>query len=84
MSRIHMLTVNGQDYLVPYPVKKLRAAILKAVRAGGGYVSIPPQSSGEELEVLISPGTRVSWRSFTVEPKEAQLAPVFPDFDSHK
>jgi hypothetical protein len=39
---IHRLTVDGRDYFLPDPVDELRDRILEAIKAGGGYVNIPP------------------------------------------
>ncbi len=54
--KIHRLTVDGQDYFLPDPIDELRAEILKAIRAGGGYVNIPPLRGGPGIDILFSPG----------------------------
>ena len=37
---IHRLTVDGKDYFLPSPIDTLRASILEAITAGGGYVTV--------------------------------------------
>lgn len=58
---VNRLTVDGKDYFLPDPVTALRASILAAVQAGGGYVNIPPLKSGSGVDILFSPGMPVSW-----------------------
>ncbi|MCU1403714.1 MAG: hypothetical protein JWQ43_17 [Glaciihabitans sp.] len=71
---VHRLTVDGKDYFLPDPVTDLRDEVLKAVRAGGGYVTIPPLKSGSGVDILFSPGMPVVWTKLDVggEP-EAQV-----------
>lgn len=64
---VHRLTVNGRDYFLPDPVTELRSEILAAVRAGGGYVHIPPVNSGPGIDLLFSPGMPVSWVELSVD-----------------
>ena len=59
--KIHRLTVDGRDYFLPDPIDELRAEILKAIRAGGGYVNIPPLRGGPGIDILFSPGMPVTW-----------------------
>ena len=46
MAMIHRLTVDGRDYFLPDPVTELKGRILEAIKAGGGYVNIPPLRGG--------------------------------------
>ena len=59
--KIHRLTVDGRDYFLPDPIDELRAEILKAIQAGGGYVNIPPLRGGPGIDILFSPGMPVTW-----------------------
>ena len=43
---MNRLTVDGRDYFLPEPVTELKAQILAAIQAGGGYVNIPPLRGG--------------------------------------
>ena len=63
---VHRLTVDGKDYFLPDPITALKTEILDAVRAGGGYVTIPPLKSGSGVEVLFSPGMPVVWTQLDV------------------
>lgn len=63
---INRLTVDGRDFFLPEPVTELRDAILEAIRAGGGYVTIPPLNSGKGIDILFSPGMPVSWAQITM------------------
>ena len=63
---VHRLTVDGRDYFLPEPVAELRAEILKAIQAGGGYVTIPPLRGGPGLDILFSPGMPVVWTQIDV------------------
>ena len=68
---VNRLTVDGKDYFLPDPVDDLRAKILEAVKAGGGYVNIPPLRSGPGIDILFSPGMPVTWTQIDVgEPAE--------------
>lgn len=71
--KIHRLTVDGRDYFLPDPIEELRAEILKAIQAGGGYVNIPPLRGGPGIDILFSPGMPVTWSLIDVggEPNEA-------------
>ena len=63
---VNRLTVDGKDYFLPEPVSELRANILEAVKAGGGYVNIPPLRSGPGVDILFSPGMPVTWTQIDV------------------
>lgn len=63
---INRLTVNGRDYFLPDPVDELKAQILAAIRAGGGYVNIPPLNGGSGVDILFSPGMPVVWTQISV------------------
>jgi hypothetical protein len=63
---VNRLTVDGKDYFLPEPVAELRAKILEAVKAGGGYVNIPPLRSGPGVDILFSPGMPVVWTQIDV------------------
>ena len=66
MTSINRLTVDGRDYFLPDPVTELREKILDAIRAGGGYVNIPPLRSGPGIDILFSPGMPVVWTRIDV------------------
>jgi hypothetical protein len=59
--KINRLTVDGRDYFLPDPIDELRGHILEAIRAGGGYVNIPPLRGGPGIDILFSPGMPVTW-----------------------
>jgi hypothetical protein len=63
---VNRLTVDGKDYFLPDPVTELRGKILEAVKAGGGYVNIPPLRSGPGVDILFSPGMPVVWTQLDV------------------
>lgn len=63
---INRLTVDGKDYFLPEPVTELKASILEAIKAGGGYVNIPPLRGGPGLDILFSPGMPVVWAQIEV------------------
>jgi hypothetical protein len=63
---VHRLSVDGRDYFLPEPVTQLRNNILEAIRAGGGYVNIPPLRSGPGVDILFSPGMPVLWTQLDV------------------
>jgi hypothetical protein len=63
---IHRLTVDGKDYFLPSSVDDLKAEILAAIKAGGGYVNIPPLRDGPGLDILFSPGMPVLWAQIEV------------------
>ena len=82
---VHRLTVDGRDYFLPEPVTELRAKILAAIQAGGGYVNIPPLKSGTGVDILFSPGMPVLWTQLDVGdpasgPAETQ-SPLDVDLD---
>lgn len=64
--KIHRLTVDGRDYFLPDPVDELRGRILEAIKAGGGYVNIPPLRGGPGIDILFSPGMPVTWSQIDV------------------
>ncbi|HWH97671.1 MAG TPA: hypothetical protein VNS80_04825 [Pseudolysinimonas sp.] len=66
MAIVNRLTVDGRDYFLPEPVKDLKAQILDAIRAGGGYVNIPPLRGGPGIDILFSPGLPVTWSQIDV------------------
>ncbi|MET0812817.1 MAG: hypothetical protein ABWY03_07165 [Microbacterium sp.] len=66
MASVNRLTVDGKDYFLPDPIDGLREKILEAVRAGGGYVNIPPLRSGPGVDILFSPGMPVVWTRIDV------------------
>ncbi|PJJ70853.1 hypothetical protein CLV46_0382 [Diaminobutyricimonas aerilata] len=70
--KINRLTVDGKDYFLPDPVTELRAQILEAVRAGGGYVNIPPLRGGPGIDILFSPGMPVTWTQIDVGGENAE------------
>lgn len=71
---VNRLTVDGRDYFLPHPVDELRGNILAAIRAGGGYVNIPPLRSGPGVDILFSPGMPVVWTQIEVgDPAPAPL-----------
>lgn len=81
---INRLTVDGKDYFLPDPVTELKSQILEAVRAGGGYVNIPPlKSGGSGLDILFSPGMPVTWTRLDVggAPEAGADAGQPSDFD---
>lgn len=88
MSIVHRLTVDGRDYFLPDPVTALKGQILEAIKAGGGYVNIPPLRGGPGIDILFSPGMPVTWSQIDVgdaggaaaEAAEAQSAPVDDNF----
>jgi hypothetical protein len=71
---IHRLTVDGRDYFLPDPVTELRGLILEAVRAGGGYVTIPPINGGAGVEILFSPGMPVLWAQLAMSDDRSDVA----------
>jgi hypothetical protein len=63
---VHRLTVDGRDYFLPEPVTELKGKILEAIKAGGGYVNVPPLRSGPGIDILFSPGMPVVWTQIDV------------------
>jgi hypothetical protein len=83
MTVVNRLTVDGRDYFLPDPVTELRGKILDAIRAGGGYVNIPPLRSGPGIDILFSPGMPVTWSQIDVgagEGDDATREPSSNDF----
>jgi hypothetical protein len=66
LATINRLTVDGKDYFLPEPVTELKTKILEAIRAGGGYVNIPPLRGGPGIDILFSPGMPVVWTQIDV------------------
>lgn len=66
MAIVNRLTVDGRDYFLPEPVTELKTQILEAIRAGGGYVNIPPLRGGPGIDILFSPGMPVTWSQIDV------------------
>ena len=79
---VHRLTVDGKDYFLPDPVDELQGKILEAVRAGGGYVTIPPLRGGPGIVVLFSPGMPVTWAQIEVDPPATRPEEPRVDLDS--
>lgn len=63
---MNRLTVDGRDYFLPDPVSELKNKILEAIKAGGGYVNIPPLRGGPGIDILFSPGMPVTWTQIDV------------------
>jgi hypothetical protein len=66
MAIVNRLTVDGRDYFLPEPVTELKNKILEAIKAGGGYVNIPPLRTGPGIDILFSPGMPVVWTQIDV------------------
>ncbi len=66
MAIVNRLSVDGRDYFLPDPVTELKNKILEAIKAGGGYVNIPPLRSGPGIDILFSPGMPVVWTQIDV------------------
>ena len=66
MAIVNRLTVDGRDYFLPDPVSELKEKILDAIRAGGGYVNVPPLRGGPGIDILFSPGMPVTWSQIEV------------------
>ena len=66
MAIVNRLTVDGRDYFLPDPVTELKNKILEAIKAGGGYVNIPPLRSGPRIDILVTPGMPVVWTQLDV------------------
>ena len=77
---VNRLTVDGRDYFLPDPVTELKNRILEAIKAGGGYVNIPPLRSGPGIDILFSPGMPVVWTQIEVGGDSA--ATVEPTLDT--
>jgi len=84
LAIVNRLTVDGRDYFLPDPVTELRGKILEAIKAGGGYVNIPPLRGGPGIDILFSPGMPVVWTQIDVGGDEADhvTAAAADDFDS--
>ena len=81
MAVVHRLTVDGKDYFLPSPVDELKAKILEAIKAGGGYVNIPPLRDGPGLDILFSPGMPVLWAQIEVNDAPQPVDLGQPSFD---
>lgn len=77
---VNRLTVDGRDYFLPDPVTELKGRILEAIKAGGGYVNIPPLRSGPGIDILFSPGMPVVWTQ--IEVGDGGAVPVEPEVDA--
>ncbi|MEI3868156.1 hypothetical protein V6S02_13820 [Microbacterium sp. CCNWLW134] len=71
MAIVNRLTVDGRDYFLPDPVTELKGKILDAIKAGGGYVNIPPLRGGPGIDILFSPGMPVTWTQIDVPSEQA-------------
>jgi hypothetical protein len=81
---VNRLSVDGRDYFLPDPVSELKGNILEAIKAGGGYVNIPPLRGGPGVDILFSPGMPVTWSQFEVGDAGSQVdEPVddVPDYE---
>jgi hypothetical protein len=79
---VHRLSVDGKDYFLPDPIDELRGNILEAVKAGGGYVNIPPLRGGPGIDILFSPGMPVVWTQIEVaDPVEPEPVAETPSVD---
>lgn len=78
---IHRLTVDGKDYFLPDPVIELKGQILEAIKAGGGYVNVPPLRGGPGIDILFSPGMPVTWAQIDVG-EGASASATEPGFDA--
>ena len=72
MTIVHRLSIDGKDYFLPDPVTELRQQILDAIKAGGGYVNIPPLRGGPGIDILFSPGMPVAWTQIEVGEPSAE------------
>lgn len=83
LAIVNRLTVDGRDYFLPDPVTELRDKILDAIKAGGGYVNIPPLRGGPGIDILFSPGMPVTWTKIDVGGDEADSSSsdATDDFD---
>ena len=82
MAMIHRLTVDGRDYFLPDPVTELKTQILEAIRAGGGYVNVPPLRGGPGIDILFSPGMPVVWSQIDVGDGPSAATSVGSGFDT--
>jgi hypothetical protein len=76
---VNRLTVDGKDYFLPSPVTELRARILDAVKAGGGYVNIPGLRGGTGVDILFSPGMPVTWVELDISEPGEDVRAAEPD-----
>ena len=83
MAIVNRLTVDGRVYFLPDPVTELKNKILEAIKAGGGYVNIPPLRTGPGIDILFSPGMPVVWTKIDVggdtEASAEEARPVSSD-----
>ena len=80
---INRLTVDGRDFFLPEPVAELRAQILAAIQAGGGYVNIPPLNAGPGIDILFSPGMPVLWAQLNMGGDETPESVAAPEHESY-
>ena len=78
---IHRLTVDGRDYFLPSPIDDLKAKILAAVKAGGGYVNIASLRDGPGLDILFSPGMPVLLAQIEVGDGDHASPPTATSYD---
>ena len=83
MPSVNRLTVDGRDYFLPDPVTDLKNKILEAIKAGGGYVNIPPLRSGPGIDILFSPGMPVVWTQIDVGGETAAAAEPVISTEAH-
>jgi hypothetical protein len=78
---MHRLAVDGKDYFLPHPVDTLKSEILDAIKAGGGYVNLPPLHGGPGVDILFSPGMPVTWAQIEVGEAATAEEATHPDMD---
>lgn len=83
MTIVNRLTVDGRDYFLPDPITELRGKILDAIKAGGGYVTIPPLRGGSGLDILFSPGMPVTWTRIDIGGENDAVEPEGTTHDDH-
>jgi hypothetical protein len=81
LAIVYRLTVDGRDYFLPDPVTELKSKILEAVKAGGGYVNIPPLRGGPGLDILFSTGMPVVWTQIDVSGGDDDASVAAPSDD---
>lgn len=84
MAIVNRLTVDGRDYFLPDPVAELKTNILEAIKAGGGYVNIPPLRGGPGVDILFSPGMPVTWSQFEVGDAPAPIEDPVDDLADYE
>ena len=84
MAIVNRLTVDGRDYFLPDPVAELKTNILEAIKAGGGYVNIPPLRGGPGVDIPFSPGMPVTWSQFEVGDAPAPIEDPVDDLADYE